>query len=309
MDNEPQQFVDARPNKLFFKHIIRKIFLEDWVVKLAALIITLALWLGVTGLSTPTRQRLTGVPLTLRFSNDTEVTNSPIQQVDLVISGDKRKTDLINKNDLVVSLDISEVTPGDHFIELTPENVSLILPTGVKLDEIQPNRIPVRIEAVEEREIDVRITTTGTLPDGYEVYGETISPPKVRVRGPASYMRTLSKVSTENVDLSSYTSDFTVRQLPVSVSNPKATVLETVVDAAIRIGEKRVEKIYSVPVKDEPSKKATVTLYGGRSLFSGLTPGEMLVELSRNESGAQTPILILPSSVTGKLEVRKILLQ
>jgi hypothetical protein len=144
------------------------------------------------------------------------------------------------------------------------------------------------------------------LPEGYEVYSETISPPKVRVRGPASYMRTLSSVSTENVDLSGRTSDFIVRQLPVSVSNPKATVLETVVDASIRIGEKRIEKIYSVPVKDEPFKKATVTLYGGRSVFSGHSPGDMVVEVSRSESGAQTPTLVLPPAVSAKLEVRKI---
>ena len=66
MSSEPREFIDARPNRLFVKHIARKIFLEDWPMKVVALVITLALWLGVTGLSTPTTQRLTGVPLSLR---------------------------------------------------------------------------------------------------------------------------------------------------------------------------------------------------------------------------------------------------
>jgi hypothetical protein len=57
---------------LFFKHIIRKVFFEDWLIKLVALGVTFALWLGVTGLSTPTTTRLTGIPLSLRFSSDTE---------------------------------------------------------------------------------------------------------------------------------------------------------------------------------------------------------------------------------------------
>ena len=120
---------------LWLKHILKKIFLEDWLMKLVALGITLALWLGVTGLSTPTTQRLTSVPLSLRFSNNIEVTNEPIQEVDLVVSGDKRRLAQINKNDLIVSLDISDVMPGDRVINLTPENVGVSLPTGVKLDE------------------------------------------------------------------------------------------------------------------------------------------------------------------------------
>src|SRR5688500_9205728 len=173
---------------LWLKHILKKIFLEDWLMKLVALGITLALWLGVTGLSTPTTQRLTSVPLSLRFSNNIEVTNEPLQEVDLVVSGDKRKLAQINKNDLIVSMDISDVMPGDRVINLTPENVGVSLPTGVRLDEIQPSRIAVRIEPVDEREIAVKPEIFGEVPEGYEVYSETVTPSKVRVRGPSSFI-------------------------------------------------------------------------------------------------------------------------
>ena len=40
--------VSGRPTQLFFKHILRKVFLEDWVLKLTALLITFALWYGVS---------------------------------------------------------------------------------------------------------------------------------------------------------------------------------------------------------------------------------------------------------------------
>src|SRR4030095_10266846 len=199
---------------VWLKQIFRKIFLEDWVIKLVALAITLALWLGVTGLSTPATQGLTSVPLTLRVSNNIEVTNSPIQEVDLVVTGDKRKLAQINKNDLIVSMDISDVTPGDRVITLTPETVAVSLPTGVRLDEIQPRRIAVRIEAVEEKELPGRAETNGDLPEGYEIYSETITPPKVRVRGPANFIRSLSFVPTERIDISNRTSDVSVKQVP-----------------------------------------------------------------------------------------------
>jgi YbbR domain-containing protein len=288
---------------LWLTHILKKIFLEDWLMKLVALAITLALWLGVTGLSTPTTQRLTSVPLSLRFSNNIEVTNSPIQEVDLVVTGDKRKLAQINKNDLIVSMDISDITPGDRVISLTPETVGVSLPTGVKLDEIQPSRIALRIEAVEEKEISVKAETTGDVPEGYELYSETISPPKIRVRGPANFIRSLSFVSTERIDLSNRVTDFTAKQIPVSVANPKAAVLETVVDVAFRIGEKRVERVYSIPV--EGGRRATVVLFGGRSLFENVRTESLHVEI--DASGE--PRVILPLSLEGKVEVRNVKLR
>jgi YbbR domain-containing protein len=273
-------------------------------MKLVALAITLALWLGVTGLSTPTTQRLTSVSLTLRFSNNIEVTNSPIQEVDLVVTGDKRKLAQIKKEDLVVSMDISDVLPGDRVINLTPETVAVSLPTGVKLDEIQPSRIAVRIESVEEKEIAVKAETMGELPEGYEVYSETIAPPKIRVRGPANFIRSLSFVSTERIDMTNRVEDFTAKQIPVSVANPKATVVETVVDVAFRIGEKRVERVYSIPV--EGGRRASVVLFGGRSLFENVRTESLHIEMVKNDAGDDVPRVILPPALDGKVEVRSV---
>ena len=213
--------------KLFFKHIIRKIFLEDWAMKLIALVITLGLWLGVTGLSTPTTKRFT-VPLIPNISNSSEITSALIQEVDIVVSGDKRKVDQINRSDLSATLDLTDVAPGDRVVSLTPDNVSVALPQGVKLVEVQPSRIAVKLEAVEEKEIEVRAPVEGEPAAGYEIYNTSILPPKIRVRGPESYLRTLDFIETDKIDISGQQTDFTARQIPVRVSNPKAAVLNTV---------------------------------------------------------------------------------
>ena len=151
--------------------VLRSVFLEDWALKLTALAITLALWLGVTGLSTPTTERITGVPLTLRFSNNSEVTNSPIKEVDIFITGDKRRIENINKRELAISVDLTDVAPGDRVVSLTPENISIDLPPGVKVDEIQPNKMVVKLEQIAESQVEIRPETSGELPEGYEIYG------------------------------------------------------------------------------------------------------------------------------------------
>ena len=290
------------------RNVLRKIFVEDWLMKLIALVITLGLWLGVTGLSTPITARFTAVPLTLRISNNAEITNTPLQEVDVVLKGDKRRIDQINKSDLVVSIDLTDVPAGDRVILLSPDTVSLSLPTGIKLEEVQPNRIAVKIEPVEEKDIPVRVVTEGTLAEGFELYSQTVLPSKVRVRGPASFIKTLDSVITDKIDLAGRNSDFTAKQVALNVSNPKATVLETVADVVFRIGEKRIERLFRVPIAggEHAAKTATVVLFGPRSAMEALHGSDLRVEMVRGENGEETPQLVLPDALEGRVEIRRL---
>ena len=296
---------EPRAPKLFFKHIIRKVFFEDWLIKLVALGVTFALWLGVTGLSTPTTTRLTGIPLSLRFSSDVVVTNSPVDEIDVVISGDNRKIAQINKNDLVASVDLTSIQPGDRLIQLTPENVLLDLPLGVRLDEVTPGRMIVRIEAVDVKEVPVKVETTGKLPEGLELYSQTVVPTRVRIRGPQSYTKDLAQILTEKIDLTDRREDFIARQTPLSVDNSNAALLDSVVDVIFRIGEKRIERTFSVPVADGSGKKVAVVLYGGRTLLTDLKPNDISVEIVKNAAGVDTPQVTLPAALQDVIEIRR----
>src|SRR5207247_455230 len=127
--------IERSTNTLFLRHIIRKIFLEDWAMKLVALAITLGLWLGVTGLSTAKKERFSGVPVTFRASNDAEITYAPVQEVSVVLSGDSRKIEKVRLSDLAISVDLSDpnVKPGDLVVTLTTDSVGIDLPVRVKL--------------------------------------------------------------------------------------------------------------------------------------------------------------------------------
>lgn len=289
-----------------FRHLFRRVFLEDWLIKMVALFITITLWLGVTGLRAPTTARLRSIPLNVRVSNDMEVTNSPVQEVDLVITGDKRKIEQLNPRDLVVSLDLIDVPEGDRTVQITAENVNVELPTGVKLEEVQPNKIAVKLEKVEEREITVKAETEGSVAENYEVYSATVLPAKIRVRGPQSFVKSLDSISTEKINLENQREDFITRQVALNVVNPKITVLDTVVDVSFHIGEKRIERVFTIPVGGEnENKKATVILYGGRTILESIKANDLRVELVKNESGEYLPNLILPAEIQGNVEIRK----
>lgn len=304
---QSEKFLRKDRQKAFFARLARKIFLEDWLIKLVALLVTLALWFGVTGLRAPITTRINNVALQPRISNNLEITNSPVTEVSLVITGDRRKIDQIKPENLIVSFDLTDVQAGERIIQLTPETVNIELPTGVKLDEIQPNKIAVKLETVEEREINVRAETEGNIAEGFEIYSQTVVPQKVRVRGPSSFIKSLDFVSTEKINIDSRKEDFTARQIPLNVVNPKATVLDTAVDVIFRIGEKRMERLFLTALETETGKKnATVILYGARSLLENIKAENLQVEIVKTETGETSLRLNLPVELQGNVEIRKL---
>lgn len=294
-----------KETKFFAKHILRKVFLEDWALKLTALGITLALWLGVTGLSTPTTRRLT-VPLYLNVASNAQVVNEPPQEVEVEITGDKRKVEQLNRGELVASVDLSDTASGERVVSLSPQNVYMELPQGVKLTDVAPSRIAVTIEKVEEREVEVRVETTGTPATGYEVYSTTALPPRIRVRGPESIVRMVEYVRTEKIDIAGKTADHTARQIPVAASDPKAAVLNTFVDVIYRIGERRVDRPVTVPMPGVAGKTVSFILYGPRSVVNRIAAADIRVEISLNGDGEEEPTVTLPEDVRNSVEVRRI---
>jgi Uncharacterized protein conserved in bacteria len=309
-----EKILEKEQRRRFLLQLFRRVFLEDWGTKLIALGITIALWLGVTGLRAPVTQRITNVALNLSYSSEMEVTNSPITEVDIFVTGDKSKIDRLRREDLVVSIDLTEIKTGERTIQLTPENINIELPSGLKVEEIQPNKIAVRLERVEEREVPVNLDIEGKPAKGFEIYSRTISPPTVRVRGPESFVRALDSISTEKINIENQSESFTLRQIELNVVNPKVRLLDTVVDVTFNIGEERVGREYVVSYGNEGEtvtavRKALVTLYAPRSILDQINPESLRIQFVASENGETKPQLILPPEMQGRVEVRNIRLQ
>lgn len=306
MEPISQKIAEAGSVGLFLKHILRKVFLEDWLIKLVALGVTLALWVGVTGLSTPTREQIPAVPITLRTAENLVVSNTPLETASIVVSGDKRRLGQIDRTALRFYLDLTGLGPGEHVVDLLPQADALDLPNGVKVEEISPAYVPVRLEAMQEKTVAVTIETRGELAQGYEEYSRTAAPASVRIRGPESSVRSLESVATERIDIGGSQSDVIVRQVRLNVASAKINLLDPYVDVTIRIGEERMERIYLVPLGDESGRRATVVLFGPRTPLLQTQPGNLTVTLETNENGEPAPKLTLPRNLEGKVEVRKL---
>ncbi len=301
-----ENLLEREQRQAFLSRLFRRIFIEDWMMKLIALVITLGLWLGITGLRTPTSTNIRSIPLNLRVANDLEVTNSPVTELDIKISGDKSKINQISRDNLLISLDLSEVQAGERVVSITPENVNVELPAGVKLESITPSIIPIRLERIIERDVPVKAETEGTLADDFEIYSTTTTPQTIRVNGPESFIRPLDSISTEKINVEGKQEDFTVQQVSLNPVNPKIRLVNTtVVDVLFRIGERRIEKTFIVTAKTETGeKRVPVKLYGALSVIENLRTENITVGITKTETGETVQNVILPPEIQDKVEIR-----
>jgi len=302
--NGSREFAAGRSTLLFLKHVLRKIFLEDWLLKLTAILITFALWYGVSVLSKKGTATLSA-QLVFRHSDDTVVMSAGVQDVRISVAGnDQLIGQLYGRKDLSVTADLTQTETGDQIIVLTPQSISANLPPGIKVDDVQPSRIAVKLEPLEKKDLPVEAAITGEPAAGFEVYSTTVTPARAEVSGPQSVMDTLSSVPTGAVDISGKKSDVTARQMPIVINNPMVTVSNnSVFDVTVSIGEKRIERTLSLAVN---GKRVTAVLFGPKSILTKLKPADVKVDIVKGDSGNDLPQLTLPESARNAVEIRDV---
>jgi YbbR domain-containing protein len=220
---------------------LRRIFVEDWSLKLLALAITLGIWFAVTGQRTPIKRQFLGVQLNYHLPNGIEIGNNPPQEIAITVSGPQSDLERINPRDLAAIVDVTDRKPGQRVIQLAPGHMQIDLPSGVRLEGIEPSNVSLRLEPNAGRELQVEARIDGKLPDGFELGQITVTPDRVTVRGPASHVYALQKVPTETISLEGRRESFDVPETAIYIADQKVDALETV-NVHIEITQRRKSK-------------------------------------------------------------------
>lgn len=296
---------EAPPSRL--EKWLRRIFVEDWSLKLLSLAIAIVLWLAVTGQNEPVTAHV-NVQLNFIRPQALEISNDPPRTVDVMLTGSRNKLDNLTSLDLVATVDISDQRAGERVLRLA-DKAQIPLPQGIKVDGYQPSAIPIRLEPIVERQVPIELKFEGKPENGFEVYAIHPSKGSVTVRGPASRVNLLQKVMTESIWLTGHKATFTASNIAIDVPDPKIDLLEPLISVEVQIGEVRTEKTFSGVVVDTPNgvkvQPATtdVTLLGATSLLETLKADELKVMV--NEAGLQ-PRLQLPDGLNGKIVLKSI---
>jgi YbbR domain-containing protein len=298
--SEPQ----AVPTRI--EKLLRRIFIEDWSLKLLSLAIAIVLWMLVTGQNQPVTAHL-NVQLNFIRPQSLEISNDPPRTVDVMLTGSRNKLDDLTSLDLVATVDITDQRAGERVLRLA-DRAQIALPQGIKVDGYQPSAIPIRLEEIVERQVPVEPKLEGQPANGFEVYAVSPNKGSVSIRGPESHVNALQKVLTESIWLAGHKESFTQSNVAIDVPDPKVDLLEPVVNVNVEIGERRVEKTFSgVSVstaeggKVQPST-TTVTVLGVASLVNSLKPEEVRIVLDTDLK----PQLEVPDALKGKITLKSV---
>jgi YbbR domain-containing protein len=285
--------------------LLRRIFIEDWSLKLLSLAIAIVLWLLVTGQNEPVTAHL-NVQLNFIRPQSLEISNDPPRTVDVMLTGSRNKLDDLTSLDLVATVDISDQRAGERVLRLA-DKAQISLPQGVKVDGFQPSAIAVRLEPIVERQVVIEPKLEGKPADGFEVYSIRPNKGSVMLRGPESRVLALQNVKTETIWLGGRKESFTAPNVAIDVPDPKVDLVEPIISVDVEIGERRVEKTFSGVAaasadggRVQPAS-VSATLLGPASMVESLKTEELKVVFDGTNARLE-----LPPAVKGKVSLKSL---
>ena len=181
---------------------------NNWSLKVLALLVGLVLWLSVVGQENT--EMSVRIPLELRnIPGGMMVGNDVPTDIDLRLFGYQRRIRMASTQYLAKTLNLDNLTEGEHFFILRPEDFNL--PNGVEVIRVSPSTVQINLVRTTTREVQVRPVLHGAPAEGFVVDDTVFTPTKVQVVGAMRDMDNLDWVWTVPIDINDKSASFNVQ--------------------------------------------------------------------------------------------------
>lgn len=178
---------------------LRRIFLENWPIKLASLLLAVSLWFYVTSKG-KTEMSIT-VPLELRnIPQGLAVVGDVPGAVEARFQGQERALrDIAAGKKVVGAVDLSPGKEGENIIRISPDDIRK--PSGVTVTHLSPYEITVKLDRIVRKTIRLKPVLRGTPAAGYRLGNVSVSPPRITLEGPMGSVGALTSLQTMPIDI------------------------------------------------------------------------------------------------------------
>jgi YbbR domain-containing protein len=186
----------------------RKIFLENWGIKLISLALALILWFNIT--SKGKMEIALTVPLELKnIPAGMAVVGDVPGYLEVRLEGQERLLrDISSDKEVSGSIDLSLARDGENTVRVSPDDIKR--PSGVAVTHLAPYEIKVRLERILRRTIRLTPALHGVPAPGYRVAGTVARPARIAIEGPAGVVKQLTTIQTMPIDIEGATKTITV---------------------------------------------------------------------------------------------------
>ena len=179
---------------------VREAVVRHWPLKLAALALSVILWV-VVALEEPATH-LEDVQLELTLAPTTALAQ-PLPPVQALIAGPRGEFLKLGPAALVIRASIPDSVVGSHHrFAISPGDVELPRNVKVSVREVLPREIDLVLDRRARRTVPVAVRAIVEPESGYALEGPvTAVPPAVQVSGARSLLGALDSIATEALEL------------------------------------------------------------------------------------------------------------
>lgn len=173
--------------------------LNNWLLKLVAVVIAVVLWAATQGLSTEEKDLDLEIALE-EVPEDVVVVEQSAREVNLRVKGSQAAVRRAERLLTRYTVSLQGVQPGEARFAVDREEFRP--PRGAEILSRSPSSITFKIEPRVQKRVPVRVDVAGALPEGYRLVAVRAQPPEVLLDGARRELRRIREVMTDRVDVS-----------------------------------------------------------------------------------------------------------
>ncbi len=209
-----------------------KKLLENWTLKVLALIFASILWFFVTG--EQKLERYYAVPLDLKnLPSGMMVVSELPENIDVRISGPRTLLMNLHLQQISITIDLQGLEPGVTTLKRLEERLDL--PGPLKITRLSPSYVDVKLERIASKQVEVAPRVSGEPAAGYRLVEVRSEPRRVMVEGAESAVEKLERITTATLDVTGLRENLR-REVAllsagrlISIQNSEAVTLEVVI--------------------------------------------------------------------------------
>ena len=212
----------------------RKLF-DNLGLKIAAVLLSIALWFYVTSRG----QSEIPIDVPLGFVNipvGLEIANTPVKTVSLYIKGQESVIRSIRPSDARVTLNLTNVKPGENILYITREDIDL--PRVVTVTSINPSNVKIMTEKTLSKAVKVIPVVVGHVEKNFFVESISVEPQYMLIEGTQSVIKKINNLKTEPLDITGLT-DTIIQNIKLDVRGTTMRAEKSSVKLTVTIGRKK----------------------------------------------------------------------
>jgi YbbR domain-containing protein len=271
---------------------IKEKILENWILKISAILLALILWLFIRGESGTVT--MVNAPVEVQVPPQMEISSGLPSTVQVTMRGTSQQ--------LTCFIDLQNAKEGENKITLTEDNIKAPKGFRVEVSQVKPSQVVLKLERTVSKTVPILVPVRGDVARGFEIYAKVPNPPVATITGPRSHIEPVKDVSTEIITLNGQEEDANFQVGLNFRDGAIRSALPNSVWVEIQVGPRRKTfTVLRVPLKIDAKvyavkpKQISVLVMAPESLKEDLVPDNFSAAVDeRSLKDAEFPVKLKP---------------